>query len=186
MGGFRLSPARSCKLFLMAVIYKGRQQTGTTLRGSSYLILRGVAGGRVIAVGLEPKREFRGKDKRIRPVFNFAGLNFRKNMEKAIKKAIEGGYERYSISFKIEWFSENIEEKYRILLDPFFWQALGKAMGWSKNCRSYSKALGRGNGQPIFQGRVYEIGSWRYHWHNFIDHLAEGKDAESFFAELIK
>jgi hypothetical protein len=27
---------------------------------------------------------------------------------------------------------------------------------------------------------------WLYHWHRLIDHLAEGKDAESFFADLLK
>jgi hypothetical protein len=25
---------------------------------------------------------------------------------------------------------------------------------------------------------------WIDHWHRFIDHLAEGKDAESFFASI--
>lgn len=27
---------------------------------------------------------------------------------------------------------------------------------------------------------------WKNYWHRFIDHLAEGKDAESFFNELLK
>ena len=29
-----------------------------------------------------------------------------------------------------------------------------------------------------------ERGRWEYEWHRFIDHLADGKDAESFFALL--
>ena len=59
---------------------------------------------------------------------------------------------------------------------PSFWQALGKARGW-----------------PPYSPRGYvdnyeddlEDFSWKVYWHHFIDHLANGKDAESFFKELI-
>lgn len=47
-----------------------------------------------------------------------------------------------------------------ILLDPLFWQALGQAQEWFEN-------------------------SWSDEWHNLIDHLAEGKDIDSFFNELL-
>lgn len=50
------------------------------------------------------------------------------------------------------------------LMNPLFWQSLGKAMGW------YKGDLGRDE--------------WEKQWHYFIDHLAEGKDAESFFKDL--
>jgi hypothetical protein len=29
-----------------------------------------------------------------------------------------------------------------------------------------------------------DANAWRFHWHRFIDHLADGKDCESFFADL--
>ena len=29
-----------------------------------------------------------------------------------------------------------------------------------------------------------DVNASRFHWHRFIDHLADGKDAESFFAAL--
>lgn len=57
------------------------------------------------------------------------------------------------------WLSE-------IFLQPSFWQALGKARGW-----------GEGDGSV-------KVWDWRGYWHRFIDHLAEGKDAESFFKDL--
>jgi hypothetical protein len=44
------------------------------------------------------------------------------------------------------------------LQDPDFW----KALSTSRN----------------------DVNAWRFHWHRFIDHLADGKDAESFFAAL--
>jgi hypothetical protein len=43
------------------------------------------------------------------------------------------------------------------LQDPTFWKALGKARSWQ------------------------DTGAWLFHWHRFIDHIAFGKDVESFF-----
>jgi len=60
-----------------------------------------------------------------------------------------------------------------ILLDPLFWRALGKAMGWT---------------DWIVEGgkRRADPNSWKANWHRFIDHLAEGKDPKDFFKELLK
>lgn len=93
------------------------------------------------------------------------------NFEQAIKEAgAKGGYKpkRYVASLDI-----NIQEDRQeiILLDPLFWQALGKARAW---------ALTK---HPI-RGRYKYMKSWISEWHRFIDHLAEGKPAESFFASL--
>lgn len=66
-----------------------------------------------------------------------------------------------------------------IFLDPLFWQALGKARGW-----------GNGSKFPIWsvRGDAVEYDDVPYEWQNkmlqFTYHLAEGKDAESFFATL--
>lgn len=40
--------------------------------------------------------------------------------------------------------------------------------------------------QPLYElGKLHEVGKiWLYNWHRFIDHLAEGKTAEEFFASL--
>lgn len=94
-------------------------------------------------------------------------------METAIKKAMEGGYPQASY-LKQEIF----------LLDPLFWQALGKGCGWTSICNVCRKiyvdeCFINHVGQPI--GSV-----WKYNWHRFIDHLAEGKDAESFFTSLLE
>ena len=45
-------------------------------------------------------------------------------------------------------------------IDPAFWKALGKARSWQ------------------------DTGAWLFHWHRFIDHIAFGKDVESFFSNL--
>ena len=58
-----------------------------------------------------------------------------------------------------------------ILLDHLFWHALGKAMGWI--------------GLHSNVGEVNEMDFYMWQWHNFIDHLADGGTAESFFQNLI-
>jgi hypothetical protein len=71
---------------------------------------------------------------------------------------------------------EAVEKGGAAFLDPSFWQALGKARGW-----------------PTFSPTGYfdnyeddlEDFSWKVHWHHFIDHLANGKDAERFFEKLV-
>jgi hypothetical protein len=100
-------------------------------------------------------------------------------MNEAIKKAIEGGYKdprlkRDDTIRNPERAANNVwySSEAFVMLDPLFWQALGKAMGWE------SKVF-------ICPGHKKEE-MWFYHWHRFIDHLAEGKDADSFFKELLK
>lgn len=115
-------------------------------------------------------------------------------MEKAIKIAIENGYPAptgatyYNKDGTLggwwyKWKSENeygeeielenpccfdhIHYQQSLFLDPLFWQALGKGLGWT------------------WEGE-HETGipAWNRVWHSFIDHLAEGKDINSFFEEL--
>ncbi len=98
-----------------------------------------------------------------------------------MKEAIEGGY-------KLSFFEGEMVAKtgdlvhpvmmYKELLDPLFWQSLGKALGWDEI------RLGKPEGHAIPWGEEYW--QWRYEWHCFIDHIAEGKDVDSFFKELLK
>jgi hypothetical protein len=105
-----------------------------------------------------------------------------KAVEQAIREAEKSGYEVGSVAIGFFWnvvgtYARTITEgadglKVRvsaILLDSSFWQALSKAKGWNKIGKEVPNL----------------VGDWQYHWHRFIAHLAEGKDAESFFAELL-
>lgn len=95
-----------------------------------------------------------------------------------------------------------------VVLDKFFWQALGKSLEWGivtevKNrkcdeCFGYGYTLGE-NGEEYDcytcgnTGRIKSEekilspwkNNWKYHWHRFIDHLAQGGDAETFFNQLL-
>lgn len=85
-------------------------------------------------------------------------------MKEAIKRAIEGGFKHQSSKS----YSHQIAT-----LNPIFWQALGKAEGWPK-ISAYPRESDN------------EFETWKMTWHQFIDHLAVGKDADSYFNELLK
>lgn len=107
-------------------------------------------------------------------------------MEQAIKKAIKGGWKPLGEAvhknfLDKKWGISEINANYyhqpTWLLQPSFWQCLGKAMGW----KEYLEA----GGLTTDEEYCMDLG-WRVVWHSFIDHLSHGKDAESFFNELLK
>lgn len=62
----------------------------------------------------------------------------------------------------------------KIILDSLFWQALGEEMEWDKEITAYiTFDKGKENNE-----------SWRLHWHQLIDHLAEDKSIEDYFKNL--
>jgi hypothetical protein len=109
----------------------------------------------------------------------------------AIKLAIKEGY-KMPVSFK--WSD--------IFLDPQFWQCLGKAMRWEKGYKvkgmqgfHISKCCGAKivlyanhkqctNCEKMEWEGVDSCEPWLYRQHQFIDHLASGKSAESYFETL--
>lgn len=131
-------------------------------------------------------------------------------MEQALRRAFETGYNPFKTvaMSEIDWFLQNdsLYGKFkdpkvkgicsanisRILLDPAFWQALGKAMGWGKfiwktasiNCNACKAVTGGSCGThgDSIQGSGQR---WLYEWHLCIDHLAEGKSADEFFLSLL-
>jgi len=94
-------------------------------------------------------------------------------MEKAILKAQEGGYKfSFFEGEAIQKFSNGTFVPamfYKELLDPLFWQCLGKAEGWDANI---------GHDLDL-------VRNWHYYWHSFIDHLAKGKNPDDFFNNLL-
>ena len=101
-------------------------------------------------------------------------------MQKAIQKAIEGGYERKNGSFS---FPMKLNDEFdiweydtnAILLDPLFWQSI------------FKKTSCFHDGSMYRHEAKCDIGmfEWQKEWHRFIDHLASGKDIDSFFDNLL-
>ena len=116
-------------------------------------------------------------------------------IEQAIGKAIEGGYMPFKrgrlvfnkkteswwhqwgdinedgdkVTFENPTAWHSLQYFNKLLLDPSFWQSLGKAIGWGENQYSPGEGL---------------VDGWLYYWHNFIDHLADGGTIESYFEKL--
>ncbi|MDP2629969.1 MAG: hypothetical protein Q8P56_01025 [Candidatus Uhrbacteria bacterium] len=121
-------------------------------------------------------------------------------IQEAITKAIEGGWNKEKHWRPIDTPDSN---RARMFLDPYFWQSLGKALGWSGekirmcigcgvSCKNsevtaYGKHKGWWNGQKWTgcDSDIYEYdGQWLIEMHRLIDHLAEEKSIESFFEQL--
>lgn len=108
-------------------------------------------------------------------------------IEEAIKKAKLVGYvvggERTppdtSDDILYAWSEE------QVFLDPSFWQSLGKALEWVDlqllGYEAFVKNTDQGTGVVKFDEPIKD---YLYHWHRFIDHLAEGNAPETFFESL--
>lgn len=102
-------------------------------------------------------------------------------MEQAIQKAIEGGYEKsdYDLTRFDKLTVVGLPEACApILLDPLFWQALGKAEGWGKT-QNFTE-------RPKDSLLNVWPEEWQVYWHVFIDHIGAKKDVDSFFKKLLK
>jgi hypothetical protein len=96
-------------------------------------------------------------------------------IQQAIEKAIEGGFSSQVAIEHVEDLKSHktltIHDYGWVFVREDFWMSLGKAMEWENNV--YVEGKG-----------IRDVKEWLYQWHRFIDHLAEGKDAESFFESL--
>lgn len=109
-------------------------------------------------------------------------------MENAIKKAVEGGYDLIKAidwpdgvegSHEIERIARTLFSE-KILLNPLFWQCLGKSQSWTGLTEFNTEA------EKLMKFSEYQERYWKTWWHNFIDHLSENKDPEEFFNNLLK
>lgn len=119
-------------------------------------------------------------------------------IEQAIEKAIEGGWPDLNYAAisdrkkAVEQIASNELES--TLLDPSFWQSLGKAMGWNEltcdRCNTvttikYRKGKdGKGKGDYHDACHGNFRWTWLLHWNRLIDHLADGGSIESYFEKL--
>ncbi len=82
-------------------------------------------------------------------------------------------------------YCQRLPDMDRAMLDPLFWQSLGKAMGWKKSdiaCNhSYKRLFPDG---CIIAELHPAMDGWEIAWHAFVAHLAEGKGIESFFNQF--
>lgn len=116
-------------------------------------------------------------------------------IQEAVTKATQGGYHlhaadgmdtdyvgansEYSVWTRKDNASSFIVPVADMFLDPRFWQALGRGLGWEKEVRTVHAVE---NGRSTLVTRTGH--HWLSHWHRFIDSLAEGHTPDAFFATL--
>lgn len=103
-------------------------------------------------------------------------------IEQTINKAIEGGYKDKAL---VDW-CERAGNNAPLLIDPLFWQALGRAMGWEN--KHYSKTY-LGNPELLINSFkrhvcIEKCTQWKYQLKLLIDHLADVGTIENFFTNL--
>lgn len=64
-------------------------------------------------------------------------------------------------------------------MNPDFWEALGKALGWEKQDNISKKNIEKSGGYWSPKNAYYA-----HHFHKFIDHVIDGGSIESFFDTL--
>jgi hypothetical protein len=116
-------------------------------------------------------------------------------IQEAIEKSVDDGYHIYG-SDGMDTYYEGATNDYsawtrkdnassfmvpteETFLDPQFWQALGRALGWSEVC-DLAILCGRGEDEGQKSRGYY----WMYQWHCFIQALADGHTPAGFFARL--
>ena len=104
--------------------------------------------------------------------------------KKAIEMAIKGGYQGLSLENKStaeKAITLIVEyELHKTLLDRDFWQAL--EVGFRIPCKEHEA-----NGYCVNCDNkgYHNVIPWMLMWRNFVEHLIEGKDIESFFQSLL-
>jgi len=98
-------------------------------------------------------------------------------LSQAIQDAVRGGYITGFVYERLAKI-DSLGAFEILLLDPAWWRALGKERGW-KEVYEYTYHDSFGSETPI------EYPEWLNKMHNFIDHLASGRDITSFFEELV-
>ena len=116
-------------------------------------------------------------------------------IQEAINKANEGGYHihgsdgmetsydgannEFSVWTRKDNLSTFLVPTEETFLDPHFWQALGRTLGWSERC---DLAITCVHGEEeCRQCRGYY---WMFQLHCFIQAIAEGNTPEAFFEHL--
>lgn len=114
-------------------------------------------------------------------------------IQEAIQKAIEGGWKN-----EVDRdFALYKGQPHFALLDPLFWQAVGKSLGWNDEHHLFESGEVKdfpfecgicGQRFPERMPRPKEDycveNNWRMGWHRLIDHLASGKSIEDYFKNL--
>ena len=90
-----------------------------------------------------------------------------------------GANSEYSAWTRTDNHSSFMVAVHETFLDPAFWQALGRALGWEAACELAISCV-HGHEECRHCHGYY----WMYQWHCFIQQMAQGHPPDAFFASL--
>lgn len=94
--------------------------------------------------------------------------------KRAIELSIEGGWANYR--------KEEIDRGgYKIALDPTFWQALGKSLGWEAYVGEFSWEICSGG----HDSHSFEDAEWKMWALMFYDLILTGGNTDAYWKELL-
>lgn len=100
--------------------------------------------------------------------------------KQAIQKAIEGGW------WVTNFFGLTAEEQHQAehdaVIDPAFWQALGKVLGWKGYVGETHSACGFSGGMDSFN---FDGEEWNLNALKFYDLILTNGDTENFWNDLL-
>jgi len=111
----------------------------------------------------------------------------------AIEKAIEGGWKSVCSNCQESWLGHKQTRignrycttgpaPYKTALDPSFWVALGKALGWKRFAIiQWYDNFGSKKEREIYRG----VESWLFQARRFSSIVLTGGDTEAFWKELL-
>lgn len=106
--------------------------------------------------------------------------------QRIIEKAIAGGW-KGALSNGDDTYSFN---PFEVALDPTFWQALGKVLGWGEGeyqIRFYHNKvrIHKPEDEEVEFGFAKNVDAAQVHAHRFYDLILQGKPTDSFWNEIL-
>ncbi len=87
---------------------------------------------------------------------------------------------------KLKMFGVLTHEEYcSIALDPLFWQAIGKALGWADWYCMGPEFLWSNDEIYCRGSDSYNLNQWQYETYRFYDLILTGGDTEKFWNEIM-
>jgi hypothetical protein len=97
------------------------------------------------------------------------------NEQDAIQQAVEAGYPEYVYCENFDMYeSTGSHCESEVLLDPAFWQALGKARGWENSVCFFNSFVNRKECDEC----------WKLHALGYFETKLSGADTSQFFKDL--
>ena len=96
----------------------------------------------------------------------------------AIEKAVIGGWNSSYLPNDEEYWTR--EHFCVVALDPTFWQALGKVLGWKQEWNGQYMNTRNSQQEPIM------VEGWEHNAHRFYDLILTGQSTEKFWEDILK